>query len=369
MRLQLYILRRLTANLALVVLVVSSVIFIAQMLQFLERTPDVGLAFLVTALPLLVPVTLSLTLPLSFLVAALMTYGRLADDNEVIACRMAGIHPWVLVSPGIFAGTALSLAALVLHLQVAPAALAGQDEFRRDAYGRFVQMMESGVRDSFVNRDFKISWGSVKDGVLQDVHISKGGVDEHRVAPRGGRVDEPVQEIRAATAELRRDAEDRALEFVLRDASVLLRQGEHWTVSRMDSWTFSVPVSDLLDLHTDLPNRRALGYGDLLFREFRWEDKEPGRLAATETWGRVGLGLAPLCFALCAIPLALLFGKASRTGAAVLALGVTLVFFVLWQAGGSMAGAGRVPVAAGCLAGNAVLAGAGLVLLRKVART
>ena len=44
LRLQLYILRRLATTLFLVVLVVSSILFIAQTVRFLDRMPDVAWA-------------------------------------------------------------------------------------------------------------------------------------------------------------------------------------------------------------------------------------------------------------------------------------------------------------------------------------
>jgi lipopolysaccharide export LptBFGC system permease protein LptF len=294
---------------------------------------------------------------------------------------MSGMHPWVLVSPAVFAGATLSLVCLALHLEIAPGALAGQESLRQDAYGRFLQMMESGVRNSFVNRDFKISWTGVRDGALVDVHISKGGrdaIDAAVQARRDGQAapprtpdanEEEVQEIHAATANLRRNLAGNSLVFDLQDVTHVVQQGDRLFPSRMASWTFEAPVSRLLDLRAGLPNRRALSYVDLLFRVHRWGDRnETGRLAAAEAWSRIALGFAPLCFALCAVPLALLVGKGSRGTAAVLGLGVAIVFFALWEVGGVLAGKGSLPAAPASLGGNVVLAITGLVLLRAVGR-
>jgi lipopolysaccharide export LptBFGC system permease protein LptF len=43
-------------------------------------------------LPVLVPIVVTLTMPMAALFAVTMTYGRLAADNELLACRAAGIN-------------------------------------------------------------------------------------------------------------------------------------------------------------------------------------------------------------------------------------------------------------------------------------
>ncbi len=351
LRLQAYILRRLAANLVLVLAVLSTVVFVTQTVVFLQRTPDLGLGFVLTVLPLFLPVTLSITLPLAFLVATLFTYGRMSDDNEVLAVRMSGIHPWALLSPGVCAGAALSLACLVLQGSLAPAALAGQDGFRMDVYKRFVQLVEGGGRSSFGNGDFKISWRSVESGALRDVHISKGGIR-----------DAESQEIHAGSAVLQRDAQGRVLVFALRDVTVVSGSANDWVPARFDEWTFSVSASELLDARTGLPHRRALDYPGLLFRSHRWPRTETGMLARVEMFSRAALGFAPLVFALAGIPLALLLGRGSRAAAGVLAFGVALAFFLLWQAGEATAVRGSLPIPVALLGGDVLLSAGGLGL-------
>ncbi len=42
--------------------------------------------------PLLIPIVVTLTMPIAALFAVTMVYGRLADDNELVACRAAGVN-------------------------------------------------------------------------------------------------------------------------------------------------------------------------------------------------------------------------------------------------------------------------------------
>jgi lipopolysaccharide export LptBFGC system permease protein LptF len=358
LRLQVYILRRLVATLALVVLVVSTVLFVGQTVQLLDRLPDVGLGFLVTVLPLFLPMTLALTLPFAFLISAVLTYGRLADDNEVLAARMAGIHPWAIAAPGVLAGAALSFFCLELHGRIAPAAVAGQDALRYDVFARFLEIAERGERNGFAHRDFKISWSGVEDGALRDLHISRGGVSSPE-----------TQEIHASRGILQRDPSGTVLVFTLQDFLMVSGEPGRLVPVRGDSWVFAIPAAELLVVQGGSAKPRALDNEELLFRIFRVaRDSEFRRNLEKELYGRLSIALSPLVFALCGIPLALLVGRGSRAAAAVLAFGVGVVYFVLWQAGNSLVSGGSVPAVAAMFAGDAVLAVAGVFLLRAAVR-
>jgi hypothetical protein len=358
LRLQLYILRRLSASLLLVVAVVSTVLFIGQTVRILERVPDVGVGFVLSLLPLLLPVTLAITLPFAFLVSAVLTYGRLADDNEVIAMRMAGIHPWAIASPGVFAGAVLSFFCLGLWGNLAPAAVAAQDDLRGDVYRRFLELVEHSEKSSFTGRELKISWDGVEGGDLVGLHISRAAADS-----------EGALEIHAARGVLRRDPSGRVLVFDLRDFTwTAFGQGRP-SSSRGEGISFAISASDFLGVQGMVAKPRALTCDELLFRAFRMGPKtEVYNDMMREFLGRVSIALAPLCFALCGIPLALLVGKGSRAAAAVLAFAVAMVFFLVWQAGDSLAANGAAPIAVAKFAGNGLLVAAGAVLLRLAVR-
>jgi lipopolysaccharide export system permease protein len=358
LRLQLYILRRLAASLALVVLAVGGVLFIGQTVKFLDRMPEVGLEFLLAVLPMFLPMTFALTIPLAFLVSVVMTYGRLADDNEVLAMRMAGVHPWAVAAPGVFAGAILCFACLELEGELSPAAIAGQDSLRGDVYRRFMELIERGERNRFTVNDFKISWTEFREGRLGDLHISKGD---------SGSPD--FQEVHAARGSLSRDASGRVLVFTLEDFLLVHSGAGKRLTERGARKVFSIAASDLLAVQGTIAKPRALTYRQLLFRAFRLP---PGAEARndmlTEVFGRIARSLAPLVFALCGVPLALLVGRGSRSAAAVLAFAVAVAYFVVWEFCDSLAGSGRVAPWTAFLGGTAAMAGAGLALLAAVVR-
>lgn len=62
-----------------------------------------------------IPETFSITVPMSLIMAVIMTFGRMANDNELTALRMAGypLH-WMLIPP-LFVGLILAITLVGMH--------------------------------------------------------------------------------------------------------------------------------------------------------------------------------------------------------------------------------------------------------------
>jgi lipopolysaccharide export LptBFGC system permease protein LptF len=67
------------------------------------------------------PVTLTFILPMAALFATTLVYGRLANDNELDACRASGISILSLVYPGFILAVIVATANLLLSFYVMPA--------------------------------------------------------------------------------------------------------------------------------------------------------------------------------------------------------------------------------------------------------
>jgi lipopolysaccharide export system permease protein len=75
---------------------------------------------ILSVIPLLIPSTLPYTIPATTLFATCVVYGRLANDNEIIAIKSAGINMITVVWPGFLLGLTMSLTTLVLYIEVIP---------------------------------------------------------------------------------------------------------------------------------------------------------------------------------------------------------------------------------------------------------
>jgi len=67
-----------------------------------------------------VPITLTYVLPMAALFAATLVYGRLAGDNELMACKASGVSPLTLIGPGCLLGLLVASANLALSFHVMP---------------------------------------------------------------------------------------------------------------------------------------------------------------------------------------------------------------------------------------------------------
>lgn len=66
------------------------------------------------------PITLTFVLPMAALFAAALVYGRLANDNELDACRASGISLLTAVYPGLTLAILVAISTLVLSFYVVP---------------------------------------------------------------------------------------------------------------------------------------------------------------------------------------------------------------------------------------------------------
>jgi len=81
----------------------------------------VGPSQVIDLMTYFLPVTLTFVLPLSALFAATLVYGRLANDNELDACRASGISMLPLIYPGLALAIIVATANLLLSFYVMPA--------------------------------------------------------------------------------------------------------------------------------------------------------------------------------------------------------------------------------------------------------
>ena len=114
-----YILRDLLKVFLVTSVILSLVLGLGVMLrplkQFSVDPVDVPELLLCT-----LPITVTMVLPVTALLAATLVYGRLAGDNEIVACRSSGINLLALIYPGLGLALLVGAATLVLSFHVIP---------------------------------------------------------------------------------------------------------------------------------------------------------------------------------------------------------------------------------------------------------
>ncbi len=87
-----YILRELLKSFGLALVALTVLFTMGGGLYNVVRYEGVSAGDVFTVIPLLVPMAITVTMPIAAVFAAAISYGRLAADNELLACRAAGIN-------------------------------------------------------------------------------------------------------------------------------------------------------------------------------------------------------------------------------------------------------------------------------------
>lgn len=132
-----YILRELLKVFGLTLIAMTAVLSMAGALYNLVQYEGVTAADLFAILPLLLPIVLTVALPVSALFAGTMVYGRLAAENEFTACRAAGINVHRLFLPVLLLSLLIGSITAVAVNYVIPDFARRIDHFVRSNVGEF----------------------------------------------------------------------------------------------------------------------------------------------------------------------------------------------------------------------------------------
>jgi lipopolysaccharide export LptBFGC system permease protein LptF len=111
-----YLLRRLLLTLMVSMFSLTALVVLFKFVRLSQLARDKGfdLSVVINSLHYLAPSGLSMTLPIALVIAVVITFGALGDQNEFAATKAAGVSPYWLVCPVIVVGVIVS--GLTLYL-------------------------------------------------------------------------------------------------------------------------------------------------------------------------------------------------------------------------------------------------------------
>ena len=363
MILQRYIFRELLISFLLTCAAFSFVMFLAAALQQIHRFEALGFDFVLTAAPYLGPFLLTFTIPISSLAAATLVYGRLAADNEILAMRASGIHPWRVMAPGVALGALLSLGLLALNEYVVPEAKYRTKVLTRKAVTNVLRAPPPGP-DAVLNlSQFRITYREFdpKNGAFDHIDIVE--LSEGR----------KTREFSAEKAAIRFEDDVKPPVMRLAEANgVVFRPEDNYhrhEIFRSKAWEdLPLLIGDLFGRPRGARDLRRYQL-DSLADPALFRDPPPGILPAEihmEIQRRSATALAPLVLVLVGVPVGILVRRSSKIGGLATILPALLVYFGLALFGESVAEhralAGLVWTA------DAVVGAAGVVLTARILR-
>jgi len=313
--LQLYILRQLLLSIGFSIAGISMVVLPTVTVQAIHRLGAVSMLTLLSFLPLVVIELVPYLLPIAFLLGVVATYGRMAAERELVAIRMAGIHPAWISLPAIVLAIGLSIWTHHLLANVSP-----EWKYQQRNYSRRATI--DAFKDNFAQGRTELEFGgsSLKagrayDNVFEEVLLDLVKEDGKRLT------------VSAARAELSIDED--VLYIKLEDAYVSDEEG--WLENARPVWSF--PLDELFPFVPMEKTRpkylTAARMKEVMAGEMDLEGSRSRNNFIFEIHRRRALSVIYLVFLLVGIPTGIALRSSTQLGAFTAAVGYCFVYYIL----------------------------------------
>jgi len=357
-KLQLYILRQLLVSFTFAA---AGMFFIALpgiAVAAVHKLPNTDTLVLLHYIPLVLQSLAPYVLPISFLLAVVATYGRLAADNEWTSIQMAGLRPLLMLTPALALAAVLGSVTYWMVSSELPNIHKREKQYIIDAARRALTNIAPGLTDIQMG-DFSLHAAYRDDdpatgaAIFREVLIHKPGGDDGReikVFADTARLDfsEDVLSIRLTQVRPVDEgfaAEVGFMELEYRLADYLERREKRYSGIR---YRTTAMLRDALASTTD----------EKLANAYQYEIHHRYSMAAAFVMF-LGLGAST----------GLLLRRGTQLGALAVSVGYALVYYIMSMRVGKQLGrSGVLPPEIGAWATIAFGCLAGVILLRKALR-
>jgi lipopolysaccharide export system permease protein len=360
-----YLMKELFPSFLLGVVGFTFILLTGRILQLTELFVNKGipLGFILKLLYFLLPSFLVLTIPMATLLSALLTFNRLSSDNEITALKASGVSLYQMTPPVLLLALSTTLATTFLSLYSLPRA---NQASRSLLYEMASSRAHAGVRERVFNDEFEglvlyVERVTPRTFQWENVFISdsRNAAETHTIIARQGMV---LSDPHLFIVTLR-----------LKNGAIHKLGDQPNSYEKIDFNTYDLR----LDLKTGLKEQKSA-------------EKHPADMSLSELTGAVqalrskkadfkpqmikihekfSIPFACLVFGIIGIPLGLQ-SRTSRAGKSIgfaWSIGVLLIYYLLTNAGTSLAERGVILLEVGMWAANAIFLGFGIYLLIKAA--
>lgn len=355
-----YILAEFCPPLAFGIVIFSFVLVLDKLFDMADLIFNRGVpTILVTKLfVIFLPTVVPLTLPMAVLLAALITYGRLAQDGEITAVRTSGLSLWQITWPVLALAALGSVFLVPFNREITPRAHA----YFRKVFSQMVQsdpLLQIEPRRFFEVRDLRLYANAV-----DKVHERLSQVILYRIRPDVSPADRIF--ARKGTYEQTRDTfrlklEDGQFErYDPQDSGKLMH-------ARFQTYSIDVPVGfGQADSSVDLRDLTATQL-TLFLREKRMQGL-PTYEIESERELRHAIALAPLALGFLGVPIGMVLDRGGKTMGFGASAAVLFAYYLVLVFGLSLAEKGAVPHGLSIWGADVLCMVFGSLLLRKMLR-
>ena len=358
-----YIFKEMLSPFAINLIFFSFVFLMAKILEITNLIVNYQVSLVSVLLMLIytMPYFLEFVIPMSVMMAVLLTFLRLSADNEIIALKSGGVSVYRLLPPVM----AFCLLGCMITAFISVYALPwGSRSFKDLVVNVASSNMDIGLKERTFNDRFKgvmlyVNEIRMKDKMMKDIFIEDQRAKDSTmiiVAPEGRLLTESDRNI----------------------WHLSLRNGFINQVSRRTRTANSI-FFDRYDLRLDLPRTvsemadtsdkvRELNFSELK-KYLRNADQQDDRyyLALIEFHKKFSISFACLALGLLAVPLGIQSRSRKRSYGIAFGLMFFLMYYLMLAAGKVFGEVGRYPPLIGMWLPNGVIGGLGVYLLIRVA--
>jgi len=359
-----YIFKEMIPNFTTGLIVFTFIVLAGRILQLTEWMVNHGIqlsqVLLITLYTL--PYVLFFTLPMATLLASLIAFSRLNEDNEIIALRSSGISLYQMLPPVVTFSIISYLFASLIAIYLLPV---GNYSMARLLYKVATSNISIGIKQGIFN-------DSIPNIVLYANHISARDRSMEGVFIFDERDPALSNTIIAAQGRISSNPKQMSLNLHLTNGSVFMvsRELDTSRILRFKSYDLNIELSDI----TKKFSSRMKGKREMSISELRHQLKKIKKgttkhnILSIELQRKFSIPFACLLLGLIGLPLGLMMTAKGKSWGITLSIVIFVIYYILLSAADSLGETGKLSPVLAIWIPNMVLGVTTFILLWRAAR-
>ncbi|NJD68934.1 MAG: YjgP/YjgQ family permease [candidate division NC10 bacterium] len=341
-----HLLREMVVSFMLGLATFTFVLLMDQMMRLMDLIINKGapVGVVLRLVLYVLPFSLTVTVPMSVLLAVLATYGRLSSEGETIVLKTSGLSLYRLMAPGVLFGVAATLATLWISTLVQPSSTRAFKTLTHQlSHTHILTALEEGIFNTgYPGLAIYVDRSDKQNGTFHGILVidQRNQAEQHLIIAQEGKLLGKNDDVEASTGlqlskgTLQIASRDdlsryRNLDFATYDLQILSGNSIAGTVARVRQ----SKELNLSELRTEIARLT----------------KDGGKVwpLQVELHKKFALPIACLILSLIGAPLAIRLKKASRGGSLALSVAFAVFYYILLATGESLGSRGRIQPAIG----------------------
>lgn len=353
--LSLYIIREIASLFLLGIAVFTLILLMGRLIKLTELVVSRGvpLADVSRMVLYLMPSFLVFTIPMAFLLAVLLAFGRLSADNEITVIKASGISLVQIMPPVLLCAVVAIIMTFVTSMVAVPW---GNSAFKELSFKVVKQNISATIRE-------KVFWDEIPGMIVYTEHYDEKRHSLHGVIIHDGRNPDRPMTIFAKDGVLSGGSGSQALRLSLNNGSIhATGKGNEYRLVAFGEYIMIVGDQGGALLGR---NEQDMGVAELRSQIDNKATPVQARLKMlSELHGRYAFPFASLVFAFIGMPLGIQNRRSGKSAGFSVSIGILLIYYLMLSLLRTLAEKGSVPPFIALWLPNMTFLGLGWYLLR-----